>query len=147
MKNLQSWVETTIPPGYAIDLTESPTAPNGVWTLWDFGAPGGCVAWAPEKHVVCRAAWRRWTAAVLRGRGDVRAQGVDYLVSGGIVWVGGEALWASVADGPAVSLQDFDCEQTYCVQFGDRVCMVYDVDETMARFAMIVLATEGPVTP
>lgn len=90
----QSWVETTLPPGYAPRLAPGWT-PEWMWraNVGKGWSSGGVERWGfateSERN---RAAWRHWTATVLRGRGDVRTeQPSGYLDSGGILWLDWEA--------------------------------------------------------
>lgn len=186
MKNIQSWVETTVPPGYALHIPGA--APEAVpwWRYgWCVGAiRSEAVEWASKpcntREEACRAAWRHWTATVLRGRtvewcgpdldfrsspvcserweNDLQARRVGRAASCG------EANAATVIrpDAPTFvvgACKDFDLEQIEADGMGGlsvRPWNVWefpseyqrdDIDEAMARFAMIVLATEGPVTP
>ena len=134
----QSWVETTLPPGY-----------SGYAASWSFGIMYGFSTgavtlerWITEAERN-RSAWRHWTAAVLRGR---------------------YVEWEECCDMPDMEDRQIECG-TAIVQYhrafgGWMVARVAfrvdhmatteisrhrnDVDEAMARFAALVLATEGP---
>lgn len=130
----QSWVETTLPPGYGPLV-------HGTVVGWVSGTHSG--GFAPSESQRNRAAWRHWTAAVLRGR-DVE--------------------WEDCCDMPDMEDRLIECG-TAIVEYhraigGWMVARVAlrvdhmvtteisrhrnDIDEAMARFAALVLATEGP---
>jgi hypothetical protein len=145
MSESQSFVETTLPPGYNIQRT-----PNGfAWRSLTL-APDGLrpSPWRHTRGECCRLAWRHWTATVLRGR---------------------TLKWVAFVDGsrgayterdPEVYVQSRERRNTLevgldsgqvdeggvavCAEAGGRLGM-HDVDEAMARFAWLVGATEGMV--
>lgn len=137
----QSWVETTLPPGYSAHVIRP-----GVHEFF-FGHAGN--RWGYTSHAeTCRAAWRHWTAAVLRGRGDVRAE--DYGASGGVAWhLRSGQPWPSCwAGGALMSLMPKGggyCISSYDHESGEVTCRYSDdIDEAMARFAMLVMYDQGP---
>jgi len=129
MSETQSCIETTLPPGYIGERC-------GQCWEWHTLADGSVMF---VTRAECnRSAWRHWTAAVLRGRR--------------IRWSGGRdgvntTAWIE-RDGPQVC-------RYYGVHAGPKYqgalevsgCggVFRDVDEAMARFAAMVLATEGMV--
>lgn len=124
-----SWVETTLPPGYF-----------GYKAIREHGPSYGfCKSrnWYGDEAERNRAAWRHWTAAVLRGQ-DVEWE--DNGEDGTNAWVGN------------VRLERYQAIQGVCncvsVYVYDDVRgaheKVRDDDEAMARFAFLVSGIHGP---
>jgi hypothetical protein len=138
---MSSFVETTLPPGYAWT-----NWPEGEHIRWECGGVMG--HWFAPDHTAecCRSAWRHWTATVLRGR---------------------TLRWVAFVDGsrgayteknPEAYVQSRERRNTLevgldsgqvdeegvavCAEVGRRYGM-HEVDEAMARFAALVLAAEG----
>jgi hypothetical protein len=129
MSESQSFIETTLPPGYEV-------GPGFDACEWAFVVVGVHPArWHSSREDACRAAWRHWTAAVLRGR-DV--EWGDNECEGRWVMAGCDSLdpYAYAARGGEIGIVHVD-----------RKCVVAsgDIDEAAARFAALVLATEGMV--
>jgi hypothetical protein len=153
MSESQSFVETTLPPGYA--AIETVLAPR----LADIGIPGGMRGkslwtWrSVDRMSFCefrsisecyRSAWRHWTAAVLRGR-DVRWCNV--LSGYGEIYDGRCASLIISPHGLSKHVEWSKIASEWEVFEGSyRLGMpTRDPDEAMARFAALVLATEGMV--
>jgi 3',5'-cyclic AMP phosphodiesterase CpdA len=132
MSEPQSFVETTLPPGYRGEK-------YGQGWEWHTRAEGRAVF--ATRAECCRSAWRHWTATVLRGRS--------------LSWHQWRGFFSHAAYGGSP-----DCCEVWIhaskngnynieagrVDAGDAlIAGVRDVDEAMARFAALVLATEGMV--
>jgi hypothetical protein len=138
---MSSFIETTLPPGYVMCSGLFAGAAE-IWHLYmdmsEIGLPMRRSSALFRTEAECRrSAWRHWTATVLRGRDvgwddDLRRAsrlGAATVVTGG--------RWYSVcAEG------DEESDNYHVVP----LCSTDDPDEAMARFAALVLATEGMVT-
>jgi hypothetical protein len=135
MSETQSFVETTLPPGYA--WTDWP---EGEHIRWECGGVVG--QWfAPDRTAECyRSAWSHWTATVLRGRRVhwMRTQDGRLIASANDT----DIRWE-----PTTGLHELGVDYRDVDRGWDRLPLasVSDPDEAMARFAALVLATEGMV--
>ena len=126
---MSTFIETTLPPGYRGNAHCNGTA----WSWYTVDTT--IYRYADTEAERNRSAWRHWTATVLRGR-DV--EWGDNECEGRWVMAGCDSLdpYAYAARGGEIGIVNVD-----------RKCVVAsgDIDEAMARFAAIVLATEGIV--
>ena len=130
-----SFIDTTRPPGYAV--AELPYSPGWIWQDGP-SAPG--IMYNTEADA-CRAAWRHWTASVLRGRRIVwRDYGVSHTrlaICGPVeLWyMGGRGLTSAQLWGP-----------DRCSVAEAFKSKAIGMDEAVARFAALVLAMKGMPT-
>jgi hypothetical protein len=123
----QSWVETTLPPGYRV-------GPGYSGREWAFNVFGSHLSqWYASREDACRAAWQHWTASILRGRD--------------VLWrVTPEVLEASITTGDHYVFIDL-CAGEFRTGVHDYIvgdcygAITDDVDEAMARLASLVLAS------
>jgi len=132
---MNSWVETTCPPGWAVEY-------DGAWYAYQLhpeaGAAtghGGVIAWRYSQAAANRLAWERWALEMLGGR---------------VVWGhdgdGRPMLWWDRMD---VGLMTVEWGERHgyvghndCNYYEDTHC--HDPVEALARFAGLVLAVAGP---
>jgi hypothetical protein len=146
---MSSFIETTLPPGYAIfthamsDYGEEcdpyVTCTFGVECYWYRVFDEIC----PEMY---RAAWRHWTATVLRGHRLhwMRTEDGRLIAS---------ANDPSILHDPSILWRPLSGLFIVGVEYKDEalgwdiltLAASRDVDEAMARFAALVLAAEGMV--
>jgi hypothetical protein len=130
MSESQSFIETTLPPGYGGNSRCDGT----MWSWYTVNATiYSYVGTEAERN---RSAWRHWTATALRGRnvdwGDSESEG----------------RWVAYGDD---SLGPYAAKRRsglIVLLNGDHNIILRDVDdpdEAMARFAALVVATEGMV--
>ena len=148
----QSWVEKTLPPGYVGYRTCYASG-------YTYGFSAGGVTregWSTDADRN-RAAWRRWTAKMLRGRGNVRAEGLNgYADSGGILWLDSEAARDEEMVGSRC--RAVRCNRVVALHWGRTLAVRHyatlwefveqeseDVDEAMVLFAVLVFFVQGPV--
>lgn len=145
MSNPQSWVETTLPPGYAIyhPGMAPPFSPQSKYS-WCVGAASGDGEsdWIsddfPTRAEACRAAWRHWTAAALRAYGPIEWKHWNGVLSRPIAFAQG----ATVTAFPATH----DVPRFYMIYVtqSDAEIDSEDIDEAMARFAGALIAFGEP---
>jgi hypothetical protein len=143
--NNQSWVETTVPPGY--DLIRFHRTDDGktleVWVA--FCAGDEIVGPEPRNNPADarRDMWRHWTAAVLRGRVDILWLDPETAEETDLVGYYGQAVLCDnavmVRWDHGYIVRDHSDINYYTARFA------FDVDEAMARFAMLVFFSQGPV--
>ena len=131
MSESKSYVETTLPPAYRGEK-------YGQGWEWHTRAEGRAVF--ATRAECCRSAWRHWTATVLRGR-TVRWYGETEGLN--------KTAWYRSDRSDVQVIRYFGDHAGLRYQGAMEVTMCrgvfHDVDEAMARFAALVLATEGMV--
>jgi hypothetical protein len=129
---MTSWVETTIPPGYRVLQDWDAVEESWCWFSYTENRET-CKYGFRTRSECCRAAWRHWTASILRDRD--------------VLWkVTPEVLEASITTGDHYVFIDL-----YNAEFRSGIhdyivgdchgVITDDVDEAMARFAALALVS------
>ena len=140
---MTSWVETKVPPGWAVSRLERNHArPDRLW----WARTVGCACYSITREAACRAAWERWAIGVLGDR---------------LRWVNSEvkcdAPWLEVTGCNHPTRGEIECSAHYLSASGiagwditvqwepvDESDPIGDPVEALARLAAMSLSLLGP---
>jgi hypothetical protein len=135
---MTSWIESTIPPGYRVIEDWDAVEESWAWFSYTENRET-CKYGFRTRSECCRAAWRHWTASILRGR-DVLWRHPDsreHYDFDPCVRASGAVIRWLVEDNKYFVGSFFD-------DLGKRVPLFSDIDEAMVRFVSYLMYYQGP---